>query len=92
MEQYDWYVPIDNSAADIAQTFLAMYKAGRGELWLEKAKALCDSITRVQRADGMIPTHWMNDDFRNGKNLWISCMFQTARIMLEMSESLEQNG
>ena len=40
----------------------------------------------------MIPTHWMNDDFRNGKNLWISCMFQTARIMLEMSESLEQNG
>ena len=86
LEQYTWYMPIDNSAADIALTFYYLYKAGRGELYLEKAKGLADAVTRSQRGDGLIPTYWMDESFRNGRDMWISCMFHSARILLEMSE------
>ncbi len=88
-EQYKWYMPIDASTADICRTFLAMYRAGRGELHLEKAKALADAITRSQRPDGMIPTYWMNEEYLNGKNLWINCMFFSAMALEDIAEETE---
>lgn len=88
LEQYNWHVPIDASTADIMSAFLEMYRAGRGDLHLEKAKALGDSLTRLQRADGMIPTHWMNEKFRNGDGLWINCLFYTAKYLAELAEFL----
>lgn len=91
LEQYNWYVPIDGSAATILTTFAAMYKAGRGELYLAKAKALADTVTRVQREDGMIPTHWMDEDTLNGHNFWINCMIATADAVAAMSELTEKN-
>lgn len=51
LEQYLWYVPIGSSTAGIADTFYAMYKAGRGELHLVKALVLADWITNMQRPD-----------------------------------------
>lgn len=91
LEQYLWYVPIDASTGDIIETFLAMYKAGRGELHLEKAKALGDSITNVQQENGLIPTHWYNpDDLVNGGGFWINCMFMSANALTELSETLEK--
>lgn len=89
LEQYNWYVPIDASAASILTTFIAMYKAGRGELYLAKARALADTITRVQREDGMIPTHWMDEETLNGHNFWINCMIATADAAAAMSELVE---
>ena len=86
LEQYVWYVPIDASTGDIIRTFLAMYRAGRGELHLEKAKALADSITRLQREDGMIPTHWMTEDLYDIKWFWINCLFVSASALAELSE------
>lgn len=88
LEQYSWHVPIDSSAADILSAFLAMYRAGRGELHLEKAKALADSITRVQYEDGMIPTHWMTEKHRNGVGLWINCLFNAAGALAELGSFL----
>ena len=90
LEQYNWYVPIDSSAANVIMTFVAMYKAGRGELYLAKAKALTDTITRVQREDGMIPTHWMDKETLNGHNFWINCMIATADAVETMSKLVEQ--
>ncbi len=91
LEQYNWYVPIDASAANIINTFVAMYKAGRGELHLAKAKALADTITRVQHEDGFIPTHWMDEKTLNGHNFWINCMIASADAMETMSELVEKD-
>ena len=85
LEQYFWYVPIDSSASGIARGFLAMYKAGFGSLYLAKARALMDQMTRVQHEDGKIPTHWMNTEAAE-KNFWFNCMFHTCRTLEIMAD------
>lgn len=85
LEQYGWYVPIDGSTCNILCGFLALYKAGRGELYLAKARALCDQLTRVQHENGQIPTHWMNTPGAE-KNFWFNCMFASCRTLVEMCE------
>ena len=48
-----------------------MYKAGCGELWLAKARALADQLTIVQHENGQIPTHWMGT--KNAEdNFWFN--------------------
>lgn len=85
LEQYGWYVPIDDSAASIAMGFLALYKAGAGEIYLAKARALMDQITVMQQENGQIPTHWMNtEDAR--RNFWFNCMFFTCHALEVMAE------
>ena len=90
LEQYAWYVPIDGCTAGIAHSFLAMYKAGRGELHREKARALMDSLTRTQREDGLIPTHWMTKENMNGADFWINCLFASARMLAEFADFFEK--
>lgn len=90
LEQYYWYVPVDASTGDIISAFLAMYKAGRGELWLEKAKALADMLTRLQREDGLIPTQWMDPDMVAGAGFWFNCMFASASSLAELAEVTEK--
>jgi len=80
LEQYGWYVPIDDSAASVALGFLAMYKAGAGEIYLAKARALMDQITIMQHENGQIPTHWMNTEDAE-KNFWFNCMFFSCRVL-----------
>ena len=92
LEQYVWHVPIDASTANIMLAFLNMYKAGRGELHLVKAKALADSMTHAQHEDGMIPTHWMNKETLDGGNFWVNCMIASARAMKTMADFEEENG
>lgn len=88
LEQYNWHVPIDASAASIINTFVSLYKAGRGELYLAKAKALADSMTRVQHDNGFIPTHWMDERTLKGHNFWINCMIASANALQTMSETV----
>lgn len=85
LEQYGWYVPIDDSAASVALGFLAMYKAGAGEIYLAKARALMDQITIMQHENGQIPTHWMNTEDAE-KNFWFNCMFFSCRALEIMAE------
>ena len=74
LEQYDYYTPIDASMGDMIGAFAAAYNATRNDLYLEKAKALADNITRHQRADGTIPTYFDN---RGGSD-WVNCMVYVA--------------
>ena len=74
LEQYDYYTPIDASMGDMIGAFAAAYKATGNGLYLEKAKALADNITRNQRADGTIPTYF---DSRKGSD-WANCMIYVA--------------
>ncbi len=90
LEQYVWHVPIDASTANIITAFLDMYKAGRGELHLAKAKALADSMTRVQHENGMIPTHWMDKETMDGENFWVNCMIFSTKAMMAMAELEEE--
>lgn len=85
LEQYWWYVPIDASTSNLALGFLTLYKAGCGELYLAKAKALTDQLVNVQREDGQIPTHWMVKDDKEW-NFWYNCMFMSCRTLGIMSE------
>jgi len=85
LEQYSWYVPIDASAANFILGFLAMYEAGCGELYLAKAKALADQITRTQHENGMIPTHWMNTE-GSDSNFWYNCLFCSCLALEEISK------
>ena len=74
LEQYDYYTPIDASMGDMVGAFAAAYKATGNGLYLEKAKALADNITRHQRKDGTIPTYF---DSRKGSD-WVNCMVYVA--------------
>lgn len=89
LEQYNWYVPIDASTGKIMSAFLALYKANKNPLLLEKACALADSITRIQNYEtGLIPTHWFSEE-RNkwmDKWFWINCHIDVANRMFEIAE------
>lgn len=80
LEQYYWHVPIDASAARLIQTYLALYRVEKNPLDLAKAKALGDAITRMQRPDGDIPTHW------NGEKgcSWWNCLLSDIPALLEL--------
>ena len=85
LEQYGWYVPIDASTSNLALGFLSLYRAGCGDLYLAKARALTDQLTRVQHADGKIPTHWMNTPGAEA-NFWFNCMFYSCHTLSVMSD------
>ncbi|MBE7034152.1 MAG: hypothetical protein E7406_08015 [Ruminococcaceae bacterium] len=89
LEQYYWYVPIDGSTAMVALAFLNMYEVTKDELYLEKALALGDSITRMQNPEsGVIPTHWMTTDCSTVlKNFWMNCHIGSAYAMKELAKA-----
>lgn len=78
-EQYRTYSPVDASAAKVALGFLACFRATGERTYLEKARALADTATRVQRDDGSIPTWWNPKTSRDGD--WINCMALTANML-----------
>ena len=85
LEQYDYYTPIDASMGDMIGAFAAAYKATGNALYLEKAKALADNITRNQRADGTIPTYF---DSRKGSD-WVNCMIYVADRLESLADVME---
>lgn len=92
LEQYEWYVPIDDSTAEIMTSFAEMYKATGKILYLEKAKALGDSITNMQNPrNGLIPTHWLNPstDIEDGGSFWLNCMLETANLLDRLADMTE---
>ena len=86
LEQYDYYTPIDASMGDMIGAFAAAYKATGDRLYLEKAKALADNVTRHQRADGTIPTYF---DSRKGSD-WVNCMVYVADRLEALDDELQR--
>ena len=84
MEQYYWYVPIDASASKLIRTYLALYRAEGKALDLAKAKALGDAMTRMQKPDGDIPTHWHGE---KGCSWW-NCLLSDVDAMAELDEAV----
>ena len=88
LEQYKWYVPIDGSTVTVMRAFLDLYSVTKNKLYLEKACALGDSVTRMQDSDiGVIPTHWMSKNCTKELfNFWINCHIGTAFQMLHLAK------
>ena len=85
MEQYYWYVPIDGSASKLIRTYLALYRAEGNPLDLAKAKALGDSMTRVQNPEGDIPTHWKGESHCS----WWNCLLCDVEALQELEQVIE---
>lgn len=84
LEQYEYYTPIDASMADMVGAFSAAFAATGDRLYLEKAKALADNLTRNQRPDGTIPTYF---DSRQGSD-WVNCMVYAAERLDELAATI----
>ena len=79
LEQYRCYVPIDSASAKMIRYYLLMYDLEKNPLDLAKARALGDSLTRLQEKSGRIPT-WADCD-RPVTSDWINCMFGSANAL-----------
>ena len=94
LEQYFCYVPIDSSTATILNAFADMYQLRGDRLYLEKALALADTITRMQDPEtGMIPTFFIGENCAEGRrNFWINCQIHTAFTLMELAKLTEAEG
>lgn len=94
LEQYFCYTPIDSSTCVIIDAFLNLYRLKGDRLYLEKAMALGDTITRMQDTEtGMIPTFFIGENCEYGRmNFWINCMLYSACSMLNLAEVTESEG
>lgn len=84
LEQYRCYTPVDASSAKMIRYFLKMYDLEKNPMDLAKARALGDSLTRIQRDDGRIPT-WCNLQTPESGD-WINCMFSSANALKLLSQ------
>ena len=71
-EQFGWEMPIDASNDKLIRTYVALYKAAGDPLDLAKARALGDTLVRVQKEDGSIRTQMLSRP--DADNFWINCM------------------
>jgi len=97
-EQYRCYVTIDFHAAHYARFCLAMHRATGERVYLQKARAMADTLTVVQHPSGFYPT-WMRTSppKKPGElgavhygNIWLNCTAYTGRTMMELGEYLRQ--
>jgi hypothetical protein len=93
-EQYSCYIAIDASASKMIAAYLAMYRAERNPMHLEKAKALADSITRIQEPSGRVPTFWEAKDhwMFDVRYDWLNCMASSAAALLDVAEACGPDG
>ncbi len=91
LEQYNCYMPIDGSSADMIHLFLTAYRATGSNLDYEKAKALADGVVRNQRKDGTIPTYFFENRWENGQSAsdWVNCMAYTSTVLEEFAPLAE---
>lgn len=93
LEQYLCYWPIDSSTATIIGGFMDLYRLTKDRLYLEKAMALADAITRHQEENGMIPTFFMGENCSYGHfNYWINCQIWTTGILQKLADLTEAEG
>ncbi|MBP5504733.1 MAG: hypothetical protein J6X89_01365 [Bacteroidales bacterium] len=83
-EQFDFQVPVDHSTAGVAMAWMRIYERTSNLLALAKAKALVDSLIKVQKEDGCIPTVMHNMEDCN--DIWANCTFQSITALSRFAE------
>ena len=89
VEQYYYRTPVDASAAKLVLAYLALYKAEGSPLDLAKARALGDSLVRMQRPDGRIPTLWWPDEAEKTQCDWLNCLVRSAVALYALADAGE---
>jgi hypothetical protein len=84
LEQYEYYLPIDHSAASVMSAWLALYKATQNETYLQKAQALGNTCTHAQADDGRYPTYWIKG--LPPKDDWLNCAAYMIELMLQLDK------
>ena len=89
-EQYLCYVPIDWHAAHFIRFAMAMHQATGEAVYLEKARAMADSLAAVQHPDGYFPT-WMR---RKGtevdySDVWPNCTSYTGEMLMKFGKYVQ---
>jgi len=92
MEQYICYVPVDASAAKTINTLLDVWRATKKSIYLEKAKALADSQTRMVEPDGFINTWSVKGVRRNDHrhHTWINCTMEIMAALGNVARAVAE--
>lgn len=87
LEQYEWYRPVNGSAACVLSVFADTYKLTGNTLFLEKARALADMITRTQNDEsGALATYWYDEDCAEKlEDFWFNCHTGTAKKLMDFA-------
>jgi len=92
LEQYHCYAPIDESAAKMIMTYLALYRAERNPRDLAKARALGDAFTRVTLDDGRLRTYWNTDSRTNEHEDWVNGQVVSALALEDLASFGESSA
>ena len=97
LEQYEWYHPINGSTTSAMQAFICAHKLTKNPLFLEKARALADTIAKNQNAEsGAIPTYLRGPDCAETlEDFWLNCHTGAANHMLfiaKYEQTLAENA
>ena len=102
-EQYWCYAPIDWHGAHYIRACLALHTYTKENIYLDKAKAIADTLMVIQHPDGFYPT-WMYyiaskenpDKMEMGeifyKDRWANCTSYTGEMLMKLGAYLEEGG
>jgi hypothetical protein len=87
LEQYQWYHPINGSTTSAMRTFLCAHKLTKNPLFLEKARALADTVAKNQNEkSGAIPTYFRSADCAEKlEDFWLNCHTGAANDMMRIA-------
>ena len=89
-EQYHWRNPVDASIAKVAINFMRIYLKTGDKLCLAKAKALVDTLVKIQDPEtGMMPTLPNSETKFSQDDIWANCVYYSIRTLMMMSDIYE---
>jgi hypothetical protein len=88
LEQYTCYTPIDACVTMVSKLFYQAYQATQKALFLEKSRALANSLTQKQDRNGNIPTGWDTVPPTRIRYWWLNCATADALFLLDYQPPL----
>ena len=90
-EQYSFQCPIDASTVGVANAWMNIYENTGDHLALAKAKALVDSIVKIQDPEcGCIPTSFSQDASVDISEHWVNCTYSSIEKLLRLDRLLTE--
>lgn len=89
-EQYSWKNPVDASIAKVANNFMHIYHKTGDLLCLAKAKALVDTLIKIQDPEtGTMPTIPDSDTKYSPDDIWANCVYYSIGTLMRMADIYE---
>ncbi len=89
-EQYSWKNPVDASIAKVANNWMHVYRKTGDLLALAKAKALVDTLIKLQDPEtGTMPTIPDSDTKYSPDDIWANCAYYSICTLMRMADIYE---